>query len=408
MIATRISTVDVLVIGGGPAGLYTALRLAQSGLTVRVLEEHPIVGEPVHCTGILSADAFDLPGVPRDAILSREETARLHSPSGHEFSFAAPCEEIFVIDRGAFDRGLAKAASRAGAIITTGARARHLVIGTRGLEVDLDSDGDLGRLAARMCVIATGARYGFQRRLGWGIPSLVLSAAQTEVPAPPTTGFDLFFRRDTGPEGFAWLAPVERMGTAYAKVGVMVRGRAQGVLGRVVADLRRDGRISSAGPTSSIVRPLPLAPLARTHGERVLAVGDAAGLVKPTTGGGIYYSLLSATWAADAVIRAFESGDFSARALASYEATWRERLGRELRIGVWARRLAARLTPMDLDHLVDLAIHDGVAPVLRRSGRFNWHAGLILELLRHPGVLSILVQRLFIRGVPPEAHVALR
>lgn len=407
MIATRVSTVDVLVIGAGPAGLYTALRLARSGLTVRVLEEHPIVGEPVHCTGILSADAFDLPGVPRDAILSREETARFHSPSGHEFSFAAPREEIFVIDRGAFDRGLAEAASRAGAIITTGARARHLVIGTRGVEVDLEPDGGRGRLAARMCVIATGARYGFQRQLGWGTPSLVLSSAQTEVTAPPTTGFDLFFRGDTGPEGFAWLAPLERAGTAHAKVGVMVRGRAQGVLERVVADLRRDGRISGR-PASSIVRPLPLAPLARTYGERVLAVGDAAGLVKPTTGGGIYYSLLSATWAADAVLRAFERGDFSARALASYEATWRERLGRELRIGVWARRMAARLTPMDLDRLVDLAIHDGVAPVLRRSGRFNWHAALILELLRHPRVLGILVQRLFTRGVLPEARPVLR
>ncbi len=407
MIPTPSSTDDVLIIGGGPAGLYTALQLARAGVAVRGLEEHPAIGEPVHCTGILSADAFDLPGIPRDAILRREATARAHSPSGHEFSYTAPGEEIHVIDRGAFDRALAQAASRAGAVITTGARARTLNVGGRGVEMDVELFGGARRFSAQMCVVATGARYRFQRRLGWGIPSLLLSSAQTEVPAPPTTGFDLFFRRDTGPDGFAWLAPMERTGVTHAKVGVMVRGRAQAVLDRVVADLRREGRIG-AGSAPSIIRPLPLGPLARTHGERVLAVGDAAGLVKPTTGGGIYYSLLSAMWAADVVTRAFERGDFSARSLGAYEATWRERLGRELRVGVWARRLAARLTSVEIDRLVDLAIHDGVVPVLRRSGRFNWHASLILELLRHPGVLAILVPRLFARGAMREPYEASR
>jgi flavin-dependent dehydrogenase len=365
-----------------------------------VLEEDSVIGVPVHCTGILSADAFDLPGIPAEAILRREATARAHAPSGQQFSFTAPGEEIFVIDRGAFDHGLARAASRAGAVISTGTRAQTLTVESRGVQVDVERDGNTCGLAARVCVIATGARYRFQRRLGWGIPSLLLSSAQCEVPAPPATGFDVFFRRDTGPDGFAWLAPMERGGITHAKVGVMVRGRAQGVLDRVVADLRRQGRIRT-GPAPSVVRPLPLAPLARTHGDRVLAVGDAAGLVKPTTGGGIYYSLLSATWAAEVVTRAFERGDFSVRALGAYEAAWRERLGRELRVGVWARRLAARLTVVDIDRLVDLAIHDGVAPILRRSGRFNWHACLILELLRHPGVLGILAPRLFARPAEP-------
>jgi geranylgeranyl reductase family protein len=383
-----------VIIGGGPAGLYAAGRLARFGLSVRVVEEHPVVGEPVHCTGILSADAFELPGVPRDAVLRREATARLHSPSGHEWRIAAPREEIFVVDRGAFDRGLAARAAAAGALVDTGTRARYLAAGDRGVEVRLEGEAGARRLAAQVCVIATGARYGFQRRLGWGIPPLVLCSAQTEVPAAPGAGFDLFFRDDTAPEGFAWMAPVRRGGAARAKVGVMVRGRARGVLDRVLADLRSQGRIGAA-PAPSVVRPLPLSPLTRTYGRRVLAVGDAAGLVKPTTGGGIYYSLLSAGWAADVVLRAFERGDFSAASLSEYEATWREQLGRELRIGVWARRLAARLTSGDLDRLVDLAIHDGIAPVLRRSGRFNWHAALILELLRHPGVLTILAQRLF-------------
>jgi flavin-dependent dehydrogenase len=175
-----------------------------------------------------------------------------------------------------------------------------------------------------------------------------------------------------------------------AKVAVAADGHPQRVLGRVLHDLRMAGQVAERGEPV-VVRPLPLAPLARTFGDRVLAVGDAAGLVKPTTGGGIYYSLLSATWAAETLAAAFARGDFSATMLGGYEETWRARLGSELRVGVWFRRLAARLAPSDLDALTELALRDGVLPVIRRAARFNWHRELIMELLRHPGVLRIVL-----------------
>jgi flavin-dependent dehydrogenase len=135
----------------------------------------------------------------------------------------------------------------------------------------------------------------------------------------------------------------------------------------------------------------------------VLAIGDAAGLVKPTTGGGIYYSLLSAGWAADTIARAFERGDFSAAALAGYEETWRAHLGQELSVGVWFRRLAARLCASDIDALTALAISDGVMPIISRTARFNRHRDLIRQTLRHPGVLQIVARRLLAAVVGPLA-----
>jgi digeranylgeranylglycerophospholipid reductase len=164
--ATIHPAADVLIVGGGPAGLYAAQRLARMGLTVRVLEEHDRVGEPVHCTGILGAEAFNLEGVPRAAILGRENTARFHSPSGHRFGFSAPGDEVCVIDRGAFDRGLADAAVRTGASVTTGARAHHLCVEAGGVAVQAEAGGHHQCYTARACVLATGARYRFQRELG--------------------------------------------------------------------------------------------------------------------------------------------------------------------------------------------------------------------------------------------------
>jgi flavin-dependent dehydrogenase len=126
----------------------------------------------------------------------------------------------------------------------------------------------------------------------------------------------------------------------------------------------------------------------------VLAIGDAAGLVKPTTGGGIYYSLLSATWGAETVTRGLERDDLSAAALGAYEETWRSQLGPEIAVGTWFRRIAAWLEPQDLDALTELAITDGVMPIVREAACFNWHGKLIVRALCHPGVLQIVLRRL--------------
>jgi geranylgeranyl reductase family protein len=384
----------VAIIGGGPAGLYAAQLLARQGLDVCVMEEHARVGVPVHCTGILGTDVLTLPGVPSEAVLGRPTAARFHSPSGLQLDYAVSPGEVCVVDRGAFDRGLEAAAVRAGADVVTGTRVQQIAVGPSEVVLRTETAGRRGTLGARICLLACGASYRLQRSLGWGVPALYLTSAQIEMPAAGSEQLEIFLRPELSPIGFGWLAPIERAGEPRAKVGVMASRGAGAVLGRLVAELTGAGRLAGAAG-NPVVRLLPLGPLGRTFGSRVLAIGDAAGLVKPTTGGGIYYSLLSASWAAETVARAFGRGDFSERTLAAYEELWQARLGRELRVGVWFRRLAERLTPGDLDALTELAITDGVMPVVRRTARFNWHRRMILRTLRHPGVLQIVLRRLF-------------
>ena len=85
-----MSNVDVLIVGGGPAGLYAAERLARRGVSTVVCEEHGVIGDPVHCTGVLATESFDMLGLPREATLNPLTTARFVSPAGITISYSTP------------------------------------------------------------------------------------------------------------------------------------------------------------------------------------------------------------------------------------------------------------------------------------------------------------------------------
>ena len=135
---------------------------------------------------------------------------------------------------------------------------------------------------------------------------------------------------------------------------------------------------------------LPLEPLDRTFADRLLIAGDAAGIVKSTTGGGIYYSLLTASLAARTLARALDNDELVDGALAEYETAWKDRLGSELRSQLMLRRIAQRLTDSDIDGLFDLARTDGIMPLMRQTAAFNHHREFIVALLKHPPARRLL------------------
>jgi flavin-dependent dehydrogenase len=138
---------------------------------------------------------------------------------------------------------------------------------------------------------------------------------------------------------------------------------------------------------------VPLAPFPRKYADRVLGVGDAAGLVKATTGGGIYYSLVSAAMAANVLAPAIRGGRLDAVHLAAYQRLWRKRLGSELDAQLSLRRLAHRLDDSEIDGFFELARTDGVMPLVRRTAQFNQHRHLIRALFKHQPARDILFKR---------------
>ena len=379
------ASVDVLIVGGGPGGLVAAERLACRGAGVLLCEEHSTIGDPVHCTGILAAESFEEFDLPREATLNALTSARFVSPSGRTVTYSTPAPLATVIDRPAFDRALSERASGAGAALRTGVRVS---------EVEIDPSGVCALVGeswvrARLLVLACGANYAIQRRLGLGLPRAYLHTAQREFPAMRRPELELHFGRSVAPDGFAWAVPVTRGGDPYVRVGVMTSNDVLGCYARMLARVaERWGIVDDTLPPRQKL--LPLGTIARTYGDRLLVVGDAAGLVKPTTGGGIYYSILSGALAAEIGGDALEHNQLDAASLAAYEQAWRHQLADEFDAQHALRAVASRLSDDDIDELFDLARTDGIMPIVRKTVRFNRHRDLIQALFRHAPARKLL------------------
>ncbi len=382
---------DVIVVGAGLAGLYSALLLAKEGLDVLVLEEHEEVGVPTHCTGVVSAEVWGLYKIPEPVVLHRPSLCVVVSPNGETCELRSDSEDIAVLDRAGLDQALAASADEAGVTLVTGCRVEAVRVMPGGVEV---RSGHGSPRRARSVVVASGVAYRFHRELGFGLPSAMLHTAQIEIDAVPADALEIHVGRRVAPEGFAWFVPVRRGERARVKAGVLVRGDAGAHLRAFLASPALAGRLTET-PGQPVRRLLPLGPTRRTHTDRVVVAGDAAGLTKPVTGGGIFYSLLSGAYAAETLTEALAADDLSARRLSRYEGRWQQRLMPEIRTGSWFRHVLANLSDREFDAFVAALASDDVQAVIRQTARFNWHRSVVMALLRQAGVKSILLRSLF-------------
>ena len=369
--------------------MYAAGSLARQGHRVLVCEEHATIGDPVHCTGIVAIDSFDEFELPRGAILNPLTRVRFVSPSGLAIDYRTTRAEAAVIDRGMFDRALADRARACGAEVRTATRITGLVADAHGVRARAGDEP----ITARLAVLACGATYRLQQRDGLGVPQQYLHTAQREFPAARLHDVEMHFGERVAPGGFGWVVPVVRPEGSFVRVGVMASHDAPGYF-RIMLDRVAAHWGVSATTANPRLKILPLAPIGRTFADRLLVVGDAAGLAKPTTGGGIYYSVVSGALAAAIGGDSLRAGRLDADSLSRYEKRWRSRLDREFDAQQVLRQTAAGMSDADIDALFDLAQTDGVMPLVRKTARFNEHRPLIRALFNHPPARRILFRAL--------------
>ena len=394
---------DVIVVGAGPAGNNTALGLASQGYAVTVIDARQQVGEKL-CTGIVGRECTRR--FPIDSALVYREafSADVVAPSTGYVRFETAIPQAHIIDRAAYVASFARRAQAAGAKYLLGHQVLRAVTEPDGVTVITDG----GRHRARSLVLAAGFASPLTRQLGMGMVSDYVTGVQAEVSTSGVPGVEVYLGHDVAPGFFSWLVPTSP-GRAFA--GLLARRQAQTHLARFIQKQQRDGKITGVIRDAACWG-IPLRPLRRTYQDRVLVVGDAAGQVKPTTGGGIYYALLASEFASQVLVEALAADDLSAARLSRYQRRWKRLLSRELEVGYSARRLFEFLSDQQIGSLVNQAANNGIHADLLSSidTSFDWHSRLIGKVLGHPvlgGALRLINPLLARLARPPDSSPVL-
>jgi len=300
---------DVVVVGGGPSGATAAEELARSGHKVALLDRE---GRIKPCGGAIPPRLISDFNIPDAQVVARINTARMISPTQRQVDI--PIENGFVgmVDREHFDAFLRERATKAGATRLTGTftKIERNSEGTHVLYRD-KATGETERLTTTLIIGADGARSNVAKAEvpgGDKIPYVIAYHEIIEAPEPTATydpmRCDVIYDGAISPDFYGWVFPHGKSASVGMGTGL------EGVdLKKATADLRVASGLEGCRTIRREGAPIPLKPMDRwDNGKDVVLAGDAAGVVAPSSGEGIYYAMVGGQVAASAAAACLATG----------------------------------------------------------------------------------------------------
>ncbi|WP_455392830.1 geranylgeranyl reductase family protein [[Eubacterium] cellulosolvens] len=383
---------DAVIIGGGIAGSTTGGQIAQNGYKVLIIEEHHEVGKPVQCAGLVTPRIFDL--VPENGcILNKVRGAKIYSPHGSELMIDAGKTKAVVIDRVRFDQNCMTMALRAGCELWLGAKAVHAKYSKTGVSVKIMRDGKYSTVNARLLIGADGVQSRVARWFGLKTPKTILSGFGAELSGADVDPrfVELYLGKNVAPNFFSWVIPRSSSPSAATTGRVPVR------VGLACTKTKKNAyeyyqqlfthpilgpKLNAAKPIQYIAGGIPIGLVPKSYTNNVMLVGDAAGQVKPTSGGGVYTSIVCARHCADAAKLAFQSSDYSAKRLKSYQKAWQDELGKELKHGFRLFRVFMHLRDDQLEEGFKLLGKKNILDIISSEGDIDYPSRVTLKLFK--------------------------
>ncbi|OYY89536.1 MAG: geranylgeranyl diphosphate reductase [Sphingomonas sp. 28-66-16] len=309
---------DVVIVGGGPSGSTAATDLARGGHHVLLLDR---AGRIKPCGGAIPPRLIKDFEIPDHLLVAKARSARMIAPSDKQVDMPVGDGFVGMVDRDVFDEWLRGRAVLTGAERRTGTfeRVDRDPDGTAVVVYTEERGGAEHRVRTRTVIGADGARSAVARQNLKGADKVPCVFAYHEIiKSPPATGdydpsrCDVFYQGDLSPDFYAWVFP--HGDTASIGVGSANKGYA---LRPAIARLREQSGLDKCETIRREGAPIPLKPLKRwDNGRDIVVAGDAAGVVAPASGEGIYYAMAAGRFAAEAVDSFLATGKAGALKLA--------------------------------------------------------------------------------------------
>ncbi len=358
---------DVVVVGAGPAGAMASKYATSNGARTLMIEEHASIGSPVQCTGLISKAALSECEIGEGSfVLSRMKGAFVYAPNGTELTIRGKDVKAYVIDRKIFDMELVERSLGEGTELMIKTR----LTGTHKDGISVLSNGERKEIKADIIIGADGIMSCVGRAAGLPRCKKFLSGIQFEAPYDAKDpGFvEIFTGNKIAPGFFAWAVPFGGM----ARIGLAKNMDSKPAL-HYLDELMKHPAIRSrygGSRTEHVAGGIPLGAPDRTVTGNVMLVGDAAGQVKPTSGGGVYMGAVCAK------IARKETGT------EEYEKRWRSAVGRELSTGLMIHRSIGKLSDENLNEFIAFLSRPGISESITEYGDMDHPSVLLKELLK--------------------------
>jgi len=395
---------DAVVVGAGPVGSYTAWMLSEHGYAVALIEEHQEIGRPEQCAGLVNRGMFDLPGlgdILDEVKLNEIHGADIFSPSGRILPLRAGRVKAVSIDRARFDKAISRKAAASGAHIFTSTKMRGVSRSEGYLELSAEGINGKETIRGGLLIGCDGASSTVRRAMGFETLLSVIPGAAVQVEigsgSIPQDLVAVLTGERTARGFFAWAVP------AGSKTSMRI-----GLASDFGTDLRngleslfRDPRISGwlgideenapeLNPVSWNYGPVPMGCPRTIIKDRVVILGDASGMAKPTSGGGIYPGLMASERLVASVI---ETGELSNRSLGSFKIKWDSGYGRELARSRFFRKMISQVKDEEVEEVVSRMSDPDLLKIINDEGDIDHPLRLALMLVRKDPSLLKLIPR---------------
>ena len=384
--------IDVAIIGGGPIGGYVGKEIAKKGFKVTIFEEHPKIGMPLSCAGLVSSRVVEIIKNPKNIIQNEISGAHIYSPTGEKTSIGGDRIHAYVINRSQFDLELISSAIKNGATLSLENKVINAQKKNNTIQLQTVERRKKKQIITKLIIGADGPHSLIRKIFHFPQPLEYLrgiGAEVTNVNLDPSF-VELLLGTRFAPGFFAWIIPTNTQGST-ARVGLCIPNDFQHSLKQTFLNLLAVKELKTAKISKYLGGTIPLGPLKQTVDSNIMLVGDAAAQVKPTSGGGLFPGLLCAKICATVAVEALEKEDLTRQFLQRYHKQWVKEIGRELALGMKFRSVFKHLDDKQLDKYLLKINNEKTRRTICKYGDIDYPSKLGLPILKNnPSLLKLL------------------